>query len=92
MGRAFVPPRLSIKDSTDPAWKDDLRGALRERGDVRLKWSTQEGEQRELSAELFGLLGETVDAGSIFLPLAITSLEAEPEGWVMRLSARSPAR
>jgi hypothetical protein len=88
----LVPPKLSVEDSADATWREDLRKALRERGDARLKWSTKAGDLQELSIELFGLLGETADAGTLLLPLAVTSLEADPDGWTIRLSARSPAR
>ena len=88
----FVPPPLSVGDASDPSWRADLRRALGDRGEARLRWGVEEGDQRDLFIEFFAVLGEMVDAGTIFLPVAITSLEPDYEGWSMRLSARSPVR
>ena len=88
----LLPPVGSIGDVSDPSWRAELWKALAERGEASLRWSTDGEDLETLMAQLFSVLSESSDAGTIRLPVAITALEPEHGRWTLRVNARSAAR
>lgn len=88
----LLPPDVSIAEFAESNWPTELRRALTERGEARLHWTEGRGDAHSLMAELFGVLAEPVDAGTILLPVAITALEPDHGDWTLTASARSASR